>query len=112
MSADNEIEIDEYPAYYDYGYVLNETIFTLFGDIASFNKLKDFYDNPCGECQLEIRRSDTFSNKASSKPKPYFIDIYVDGERFLETKEYPGSYLNYNLGQFLLETEERKKEDN
>jgi hypothetical protein len=113
--SDNEIEIDDAPAYYDYGCVLNETIVKLFGDICSFNKLKKFYDNPSGEVSLEIRRSKEFFKELpptySTEEGAYFIDVDINGERFLETKEYQGSYLNATLAQLTYEMEEAKRND-
>ena len=112
MSA---VEIDDDPAHYNYGSVSNQTIVSLLGDIVCFNKLKDFFMNPEGEVSLEIRRSKEFFKELpstySTEEGAYWIDIYLDGERFLETKEYQGSYLNATLAQMTYEMEEAKRND-
>lgn len=83
---------------YDFGEVPNSVIVKMTGDHVIFNYLKPFDENPDDYCHLRIERSKEYDieyNPDDDKTRYYFIDIYIDGKRFYESKESKfGSYLS------------------
>jgi hypothetical protein len=81
----------------DYGDVLHSTILKIFGDVLTYNELKNYTKNPYNTSHLEVRE---FRNNLAGF---MFMFVFIDKKKIMEKKYDDGERRDMDMTYFLEE---------